>query len=312
MKKWFFGFVILLVIALAGWYFLKPAPPAKVEQMVSIITNPQAFQRTILHDDSWAKWWPHEGNTRTAPLNPLRFSYNDRTYTLVEKRQNTILIDVLGGKDTVHTALTFIPSFPDTMHVIWAASENPVRSYQPAAITALNKDLRILLEKMDNYYSRPEHVYDRKIEQILVTDSLLVSTVKTTKGYPSIPFIYDMIGTLRNYVKSQSAKETGFPMLNITTNDSLEFLTRVALPVDRRLPGTDAISYKWMMGGGKILVTEVKGGPQAIKEAVHQLDNFVRDHNRVAPAIPFQSLITDRMAEKDTSRWITKLFYPVM
>jgi hypothetical protein len=38
----------------------------------------------------------------------------------------------------------------------------------------------------------------------------------------------------------------------------------------------------------------------------------VQDHQRVAPAIPFQSLVTDRTKQPDTSKWVTRLYWPIM
>jgi hypothetical protein len=106
--------------------------------------------------------------------------------------------------------------------------------------------------------------------------------------------------------------ETGFPMLNIYKTDSVNYLTRVAIPVDKKLPSSGNISYKWMLGGGNILVTDVRGGPFSIDSAFQQLEYYVHDYNRTSPAIPFQSLVTDRSKVPDTTKWITRLYYPVM
>ena len=62
---------------------------------------------------------------------------------------------------------------------------------------------------------------------------------------------------------------------------------------------------------GTALTTEVKGGPAAIRTAFLQLENYITDYQREAPLIPFESLVTDRLHEKDTSRWITRIYYPV-
>jgi hypothetical protein len=66
------------------------------------------------------------------------------------------------------------------------------------------------------------------------------------------------------------------------------------------------------LGGGNIFVCEVKGGPYSIDKATRQVQYYMSDHQRAAPAIPFQSLITDRRNETDTSKWITKIYYPVI
>jgi hypothetical protein len=67
-----------------------------------------------------------------------------------------------------------------------------------------------------------------------------------------------------------------------------------------------------MLGGGNILAAEVKGGPHTIGRGFEVIEKYTEDHNRIAPAMPFQSMVTDRRREPDTSRWITKLYLPVM
>jgi hypothetical protein len=140
----------------------------------------------------------------------------------------------------------------------------------------------------------------------------LLFTFASSKGLPGTEFIYGLIDQLKNYAADQSAKVTGYSMLNISTIDSIHFLTKVAVPIDKKLKPSGNISYKWMLGGGKILVAEVQGGPASINKALKQVEVYVQDYHLIAPAIPFQSLITDRTKEKDTSKWITKIYYPVM
>jgi hypothetical protein len=63
---------------------------------------------------------------------------------------------------------------------------------------------------------------------------------------------------------------------------------------------------------GNILVAEVKGGVYTAEKAIEVLSVYANDKKRISPAIPYQSLVTDRMQVSDTSKWITRLFYPVI
>jgi len=172
--------------------------------------------------------------------------------------------------------------------------------------------LEKILEQMNIFFSKNENIYGTPIKQELVVDSILISTQATSVGYPTSASIYGLINQLKIYTRNNSAIETGYPMLNVSTTDSINYLTKVAIPVNKRLKDSGTISYRWMLGGGKILVTEIKGGFHSIKKGFTEMEHFVNDYKRVAPAIPFQSLMTDRIKEPDTSKWITRIFYPVM
>ena len=121
-----------------------------------------------------------------------------------------------------------------------------------------------------------------------------------------------MLDKLKNYSTKQGAKQSGHPMLNVYTVDSISFLVKVALPVNKKLKDEGSIKYKWMLGGGKILISDVTGETSKVDHAIKQLEYYLLDYNRVAPAIPFMSLITDRSKELDSTKWITRIYYPVM
>lgn len=155
-----------------------------------------------------------------------------------------------------------------------------------------------------------EHVYGLNIQRTRVTDSLLVTTKITGQKYPATEEYYDLIKKLQNYMAANEAAPVNYPMLNIAEIDSNNFVTTVAIPVNKVLPDKGAILFKRMFSGN-ILTAEVKGGVFVIEEGFKQLNHYISDYQLVSPAIPFQSLVTDRLMETDTSKWITKLYYPV-
>ena len=66
-----------------------------------------------------------------------------------------------------------------------------------------------------------------------------------------------------------------------------------------------------MLFNGNNLSTEIKGGPFAINKAYAQLNNYIIENQRTLAVAPFEFLVTDRLKEPDTSKWITILNYPV-
>ena len=314
MKKWIVALSVALIALVICVYAVVPNA-VSFQNDTFIETNPQAFSRTIFDNTTWSKWWP--GKVQINATGSPSCFFRGNTYIIADKTLSSLIISIKSGDNSAKTVLNFIPSAQDSMHVIWEAqyptSIKPFKRLQLYLQSReMKKEMNIILERLQSFFSNPDNIYGIHIQQILVSDSLLVSTHATSKGYPTTEFVYGLIGQLKNYVAKQSAKETDSPMLHITTTDSITYLTRVAIPVNKKLNSSGNISYKWMMGGGKILVTEIKGGPGIINNAFLQMETYVRDHNRVAPAIPFQSLVTDRMKEKDTSKWITRIYYPVM
>jgi hypothetical protein len=80
-----------------------------------------------------------------------------------------------------------------------------------------------------------------KIQHSFVVDTILISTKAMFSASPSIDQVYKMIDQLKEYTKAQGAKETGFPMVNISVLDKTHFQTMVAIPVDKKLKETALI-----------------------------------------------------------------------
>jgi hypothetical protein len=59
-----------------------------------------------------------------------------------------------------------------------------------------------------------------------------------------------------------------------------------------------------------VLVTEIKGGPYLIQQVYRQMENYMNDHHIINPAKPFEMLVTNRLLVTDTSRWITRVYFP--
>ena len=165
---------------------------------------------------------------------------------------------------------------------------------------------------MQLFFEDDQNVYGIPIALERVKDTALISTADSCRGVPTTSFIYNLIHKLKQYSSSQAATNTGYPMLNIYTKDSVVYKVKVALPLNKKLSSKENIEYKWMLPHGYILVSEIQGPPSTVEAAFQQLELYVKENNLNPPAIPFYSLVTDRSLEPDSSRWITRIYYPVM
>ena len=99
-------------------------------------------------------------------------------------------------------------------------------------------------------------------------------------------------------------------MLNAAPEKDGRFRVMVAIPVDRYLKGNAAVSGRRFISW-KILRGETKGGAASAEQALAQLKQYMSDIQRTAMSIPFQSLVTERDREADTSKWVTRVVVPV-
>lgn len=316
MKK---GLIVLLCLLLALTVFTYLWIPATIQlrPVASIKYARTGLERTLYDNSTWRQWWPGQQEKQKPDSLAAILVYKDYHYRVGNKTSSSISIDMDGKDISLNSTLRLFFVNKDSALIEWNAamptSNNPIKRisrYREAQ--KIKKQMEEVLSAMQSFFSKTENIYGVLIQEVLVEDSLLTFMDKTVKGYPSITFIYDMIHVLEKNIEENNAKATGYPMLNIQTDDSLLYTMKVAIPVDRQLKPLPGISYRLMVKRGNILVTEVKGGPWVIKNTFIQLEHYLADHEKIAMAIPYQSLVTNRLEQPDTSKWVTRIYYPVM
>ena len=309
MKKIIFGLLIMVLLLWGAVYLFIPNI-IKLKSTIGIKATRPGLNRMLLDKNSVAKWWPGKISNDSFYLNNFAYRFSNSNISVLPVSIYTKTINL-------PTSLFFVEILTDSTKLEWvgamATSYNPFKRL--AAFFKAKKvetDMLIVLKKMENFYKVPENIYGVEIKKELVADSTLIQTSGICKGYPSNQFIYGLINKLKNYALQNDAAVSGYPMLNINAADNLNYVVKVALPVDKALANSSDILQKRMLGRGNILVAEVKGGIGVTNIAIEQIKKYAEDYQRVAPAIPFYSLITDRTKETDSSKWVTKIYFPVM
>jgi hypothetical protein len=312
MKKILIAIFLLLLAGLIAVYGLIPEN-IKVSKVIAVNASINAGNRLIMDTTQWIKWWPKD-SAQKKQLQEL--SWDNAQHHPQKALFNGYEVQSNFKNKTITGQLIYAQLGLDSMAIFWnyqlASGWNPIKRVADylfmkdlkEAIAAPVQSLKVFLESR-------EKVYGMQIVQDLVKDTILVSTKKILAGPPDQATVLAMIDQLKIYAKQTGAKQTGFPMLNITVLDSTHFQTMVALPVDKQIPETANFSWKRMVAG-KILIGEVKGGEYSAASAMQQMQLFVQDFHITSPAIPFYSLVTDRRLEKDSTKWITRIYYPVM
>ncbi|MDB5229973.1 MAG: GyrI-like protein [Chitinophagaceae bacterium] len=313
MKK---GLLILsgiIIIALICTYLFIPS---KINVIASTEANmnADAVFRTLRTETTWQKWWPgkieKENQKNIFTWNGNRFSIGQISYNAFQ--MNT---DINGNH--FESLLYLVPGENNKVLINWEtnykASTNPfVRIKQYLYAKKLENAFTSVLSKIKSYVQSSANVYGFDIQKEKVAYEYVTTSAATFNHDPLPKEIYSLVGVITSYVEQNGGKVIGYPILNITSADSAHFETRIAIPTNKKLSSTNTILSKWMMKGGYILTTEVKGGKRNIEQAMQQVNQFLIDNHYSRIAIPFQSLITNRLNEPDTNKWITKVYYPVI
>lgn len=293
--KWIIGSVAVLVLVLISIYFMIPSPVP--------LANNVGFKSTS------------SGAYRILSQQHLWDSLTDNSFRVTQRLINTVDLASSTDSDSFYVRLFLIPVRNDSVNVTWR-SDLPEKKgvlakwHKYSTSLDIREKIEDALDAFKSYVEDDQHIYGLKIIELSTTDTLLIATKFKTTAYPSISEIYHHIGLLQQFAQSSNAKQTGYPMLNATRIDSTTYQCMVAIPIDKIIPGTQTIFFVRMVPG-RFLTTEVTGGPQTIAQAHQSMQLYFQDYKRTAMAIPFEYLVSDRGAVKDTASWKTIIYGPV-
>jgi effector-binding domain-containing protein len=303
-------FVIIVIAILLGGDYLFIPNIVVLKSSTTINVTQDGLHRMLLNKKSVAKWWPGSIKNEVYYFNDIAYAINDN---------NISLLPIILKKDDlqINTSFYLITIDKEQVNIEWVGKT--ITSYNPikrilAYVNAkkINADMDVVLNNIKKHYTASENIYGCSIKEALVVDANLINTFSSTKGYPTIEHIYTLIDKLTSYANNKKVAITGYPMLNVQPLTKDSFYIKVALPLEKVIPGNGEIFQKQMLKDGNILVTEVKGGILQTQNVFNEIVNYANDHHRSMPAIPFYSLITDRRKDTDSIKWITKIYCPVM
>jgi DNA gyrase inhibitor GyrI len=268
-----------------------------------------AAARLIVSKDNWKHWWPGE------QANDSIYRYKELNYKIDKILLYGFEATIFRNKDSAKGFLTVVPTGNDSARFEFAGkcvySSNPVtRVLQYFRFGAIRDNIENFVSETRTYFNKQQNIYGFNVVEGKVRDSSMISTKETFNHYPDVKEVYEIIDRLRQFVKEKGGEQVDSPMLNVYADNPGRYQVMVAIPTKSDLPSESGFQLKKMVLGN-ILIAEVKGGPATVRLGEENLQNYVDDYHKVSPAIPYQSLVTNRMVEKDTTKWITRLYYPV-
>jgi uncharacterized protein YxeA len=309
MKKIFFIVLTIIVIIVAA-YILLPEKPI-IAQDLSIDTSDVIVAKFLTTESGWDKWWP---GTKTGDK---QYNFKGTKISIDKMTNGSTYLKLQKDNLTFSGEISYFADAEGSFKFKWdAVDKNNTRFL--SRITnyfktrdAENQVAEILLN-LKRFLEDERNAYGYRIYLNHAKDTVLLVSANTYPEYPSLQATYSTIKTLQRQAAGQGAKQTNFPMLNVTQTDVHEYQVNVALPINKKITPFQQTSINNIPKGGNLLVADVRGGQNTVNNALAQIKIYMKDHRLVSPAMPFQSLVTDRLAQKDTSKWITKIYYPIL
>ena len=308
MKKIIF-FLVIFIASFSAAVLLFIPSVEKISCSAKVKCPQSAVQRFLVYKSNWGKWWP--GNK----LNDTLYTYGNFTYSITKIFIDGFETQYMNTGDTLMGTLSYQPISADSTLLSWESniplSNNPfTRFFQNMVTGQFQANATGLLAGMQSFFNKEENVYGFKVNMQKVQNSSLIATNKVFNHYPTVQEVYAIIASLKGYIASKKGEQVNYPMLNVNIDDSINYRVMVAIPVKNDLPAYGSFQLKKMVLGN-ILMARVQGGIKVVQQGEEELTNYLEDYHKTSPAIPYQLLVTDRLQQRDSTQWVTELYYPV-
>ncbi|MCW5909460.1 MAG: SRPBCC family protein [Cyclobacteriaceae bacterium] len=119
-----------------------------------------------------------------------------------------------------------------------------------------------------------------------------------------------MYGELETMLKKAKVEVTGYPfaLYPAYTEESMDMICALPVATDAKLPAR----YKVETTSSGSAIKGIYKGDYNDLMALHlELDQYLQYKGLTMNGAPMEVYVTDPMLEKDTSKWITEIYYPV-
>jgi hypothetical protein len=306
--------LLLGVVVLICSIYILISSKLTISKAVIANCNLSAADRCFSNISRWVEWWP--GTPSSGLTHDTSFTYNGCTYRITGLFYNDVHLSIqCADNSTINSNILIAPLEGDSILIVWndsiPGSYNLLKKILLFRYAGeIQKNMDVILGSFKSFIENTKNIYGVNFHKDMSKDSILVTMNSITTTYPTTPQIYLLIDSLKKYIAAQGAKEINYPMLNVSKKGNNQFNVMVAISVNKRLAGNNRIMLKQFVPW-KMLEGEVRGGVYSVEKAFEQMQIYKIDYNISIQALPFQSLITDRSKEQDSTKWITKICAPI-
>jgi hypothetical protein len=314
MKKWIPALIALSIVMLVSIPFIFIPSSLTVTSTVQTNRSLAGSFRYMSNPENWINWSSRDSIVKKSPCSSFKdclFLYNGSSYAVTNLYYNALGVRIIQNGQPYESRIDLFAINPDTTFIRWSYSipsgNNPfTRIQRYRAAVAQKQRTDSLLFALGKTIAIQENVYGQKANLIMAHDSSLIVVNLKTPRFPTTSEIFNAIQQLRSYAKVNNAREINYPMLMPNINTPGAFETFVALSIDKNLPDNGTILHRRYVPW-KDLMVEVRGGDSTISHARTALNNYILDNQLQVVSKTYESLVTDRSVEKDSSKWITRL-----
>jgi effector-binding domain-containing protein len=325
------GISILLLILVMGIISFFMPSKIEIEKSIVIKAMPEVVFEQVNDLHNWEKWSPwieadttmdikYFGNEKGEGAGFEWKSENPRIgngiiTVLSSVLNDSILCEIEFLKKDKATATFYFNKVEAGTRVNWSIKMN-------IGVNPLKRLMRaLIIKRISNDSEKGLRNLKRNIESTRIIDQALVETTQfpgfrfegiraTAKPQEIRQKMSFFLSELREYIKTNNLKVIGSPfsIFFSFTVDKIDFLTGIPTE-DTGKDSKTIISGK--IDSCKVATLDYYGPYSGIEKGYSVINKWIDDNKKKGSGEPFEIYITNRENEKDSTKWLTRIFFPI-
>ena len=323
------GLLILIVLLVVIAYLLPRN--VKIERTTVIKAAPEIVFGQINILKNWEQWSPwHKIDPK------MKLEYNEipsgkgASYSWKSDDKNVgngkLTITRIVPYDTIDVEMNFmeqgvsfggyyLKKVDSTVHLTWwmkaDMGNNPIGRWMGLFMNRLvGKDFEKGLDSIKNISERMGNT-PLTIETSSEKPSNYLYIHKVGTGQDFENFFMDAYMKIGKYLAENKAKSSGPPFALYYKWENNQFEYDICMPVNKILKGDKTIK-SGKLKGSKILTVKYYGPYEGTARAHAAAMKWIEGNKRKLSGAPREVFVTDPMTEKDPTKWLTLIVYPII
>jgi effector-binding domain-containing protein len=324
---------LVILIVVVG-LFLPSA--SHVERSTIIKQSPGVVFNQVNTLKNWEKWSPwHKLDTNMLLTYTGPESGVGSTYQWKSKQRNvgngTLIIVESHPDSFINTSMEFegmgksnasykFEKAPDGTKVTWAMDSKgegmpwymtiPHRYFGLFMDGMVGPDFERGLNNMKEVAEKMPATGNYKIEEVTTDDQMAILIHGKAEMSDISAKLGMLYGKLGAYAGKHGAKTTGHPFAIYHSAKGGHFVFEAGIPVDKKIASSKDIKFKEMKAG-KAIKADYYGDYMGMGRGHRAIKEWMKTNDKKLHGAPWEVYVTDPMAEKDSTKWLSEIYYPI-
>lgn len=319
-------FILLVIFALSGLFLPKNVKIESVKDIQAPIEIVFDQVNKLENWENWSPWLEKDSTMKLSYQGPA--AGKGAVYIWSGEDSGNGSLEITGSESNarIETYINFngqsnangewtFEEINGTTRIKWAFINNDAKYAERYFLAFFKKNIKRMLESgLNNIEEVSKKLKKSRIGSITVEDleerhALIIQDSADFEGIGSK--MGEMYGLLMKKMEQMNLEVVGAPFA-IYHNWDPEGKTHFAcgLPISKKVYARKPVEYLRLKETR--VVSVVHYGEYNTEKAHRAIDQFVNENQLVITGAPWEEYLTDPMSETDTSKWQTKVYYPIL